>query len=140
MSGGKNLIGLRSRGGNNRPFLVVENLQKNAELLLKEKEDSLKNDLQDTEKKLKELTENNNIDQQNLTLEQTETINNFNKKIFQIRKDLREVQRELGENIKKLETNLKLINIWLMPLLVIVVFFIFKYYTNRKYKKYINTI
>ena len=37
MSGGKNLIGLRSRGGNNRPFLVVENLQKNAELLLKEK-------------------------------------------------------------------------------------------------------
>ena len=140
MSGGKNLIGLRSRGGNNRPFLVVENLQKNAELLLKEKEDSLKNDLQDTEKKLKELTENNNIDQQNLTLEQTETINNFNKKIFQIRKDLRDVQRELGENIKKLETNLKLINIWLMPLLVIVVFFIFKYYTNRKYKKYINTI
>ena len=140
MSGGKNLIGLRSRGGNNRPFLVVENLQKNAELLLKEKEDSLKNDLQDTEKKLKELTENNDIDQQNLTLEQTETINNFNKKIFQIRKDLREVQRELGENIKKLETNLKLINIWLMPLLVIVVFFIFKYYTNRKYKKYINTI
>ena len=136
----KNLIGLRSRGGNNRPFLVVENLQKNAELLLKEKEDSLKNDLQDTEKKLKELTENNDIDQQNLTLEQTETINNFNKKIFQIRKDLREVQRELGENIKKLETNLKLINIWLMPLLVIVVFFIFKYYTNRKYKKYINTI
>ena len=140
MSGGKNLIGLRSRGGNNRPFLVVENLQKNAELLLKEKEDSLKNDLQDTEKKLKELTENNDIDQQNLTLEQTETINNFNKKIFQIRKDLREVQRELGENIKKLETNLKLINIWLMPLLVIVVFFIFKYHTNRKYKKYINTI
>ena len=96
--------------------------------------------MQDTEKKLKELTENNDIDQQNLTLEQTETINNFNKKIFQIRKDLREVQRELGENIKKLETNLKLINIWLMPLLVIVVFFIFKYYTNRKYKKYINII
>ena len=28
MSGGKNLIGLRSRGVYNRPFLVVENLQK----------------------------------------------------------------------------------------------------------------
>ena len=61
MSGGKNLIGLRGRGGNNRPFLVVENLQKNAELLLKEKEDSLKNDLQDTEKKIKGITENNDI-------------------------------------------------------------------------------
>ena len=38
----ENLISLRGRGVYNRPFLVVENLQKNAELLLKEKEDALK--------------------------------------------------------------------------------------------------
>ena len=35
MIGGENLIGLRGRGITNRPFLVVENLQKNAEILLK---------------------------------------------------------------------------------------------------------
>ena len=54
MSGGENLIGLRGRGVSNRPFLVVENLQKNAELLLKEKEDFLKNELEETEAKLQE--------------------------------------------------------------------------------------
>ena len=71
MSGGKNLIGLRSRGVYNRPFLVVENLQKNAELLLKEKEDALKKELEDTEKKLKELTNSDDINQQNLTMKNT---------------------------------------------------------------------
>ena len=36
MSGGKNLIGLRGRGVSNRPFIVVENLQKKAELTFRE--------------------------------------------------------------------------------------------------------
>ena len=74
--------------------------------------------------------------EENITLEKTQTIDSFNKKIFTIRKDLREVQRELGENIKKLETNLKLINIWLMPLLVIIIFYIFKYISMRRYKAF----
>tara|TARA_B100000029_G_C17049224_1_gene768848 strand:- start:176 stop:613 length:438 start_codon:yes stop_codon:yes gene_type:complete len=135
MSGGKNLIGLRGRGVSNRPFLVVENLQKNAELLLKEKEDFLKNELEETEAKLQQLKDSNS-NEENISIEKTQTIDNFNKKIFTIRKDLREVQRELGENIKKLETNLKLINIWLMPLLVIIIFYIFKYISLRRYKDF----
>ena len=53
--------------------------------------------------KLKELKDSS-TSEESLTLEQTQTINEFNKKIFNNRKDLREVQRELGESIKKLET------------------------------------
>ena len=78
MSGGANLISLRGRGVSNRPFLVVENLQKNAELLLKQKEDSLKQELEETEeKKLKE----DSINEESISLEQTQTITDFNKKI-----------------------------------------------------------
>ncbi len=139
MSGGENLIGLRGRGVSNRPFLVVENLQKNAELLLKEKEDSLKRELEETEEKLQELKDSNS-NEENISIEKTQTIDNFNKKIFTIRQDLREVQRELGENIKKLETNLKLINIWLMPLLVIIIFYFFKYISIRRYKSFISRL
>ena len=124
----------------NIKILLQNNLQKNAELLLKEKEDVLKKELEDTEIKLKELKDSSEIDQQNLTVEQTQTINSFNKKIFEIRKELRAVQRELGENIKKLETILKLINIWLMPFLVVIVFLIFKFFTIKKNKKYVNKI
>ena len=135
MSGGENLIGLRGRGVSNRPFIVVENLQKNAELMLKEKEDALKRDLEETENKLKELKDSS-TSEESLTLEQTQTINEFNKKIFNIRKDLREVQRELGESIKKLETKLKIINIWVMPLLVIIIYYAFKYVSLRGKKNY----
>ena len=135
MSGGENLIGLRGRGVSNRPFIVVENLQKNAELMLKEKEDALKRDLEETEDKLKELKDSS-TSEESLTLEQTQTINEFNKKIFNIRKDLREVQRELGESIKKLETKLKIINIWVMPLLVIIIYYAFKYVSIRRKKNY----
>ena len=135
MSGGENLIGLRGRGVSNRPFIVVENLQKNAELMLKEKEDALKRDLEETEDKLKELKDSS-TSEESLTLEQTQTINEFNKKIFNIRKELREVQRELGESIKKLETKLKIINIWVIPLLVIIIYYAFKYDSLRRKKKY----
>ena len=138
MSGGKNLIGLRGRGISNRPFLVVENLQKEAELLLIEKEISLKKELEETESKLNKLKDENFSANDSLTYEQTETINEFNKKIFKIRKDLREVQRELGENIKSLETTLKLFNIWLMPFLVLLIYFIFKFITVKNNKKYLT--
>ena len=80
------------------------------------------------------MTNGDDINQQSLTEEQMQTINNFNKKIFKIRKELREVQRELGEDIKQLEAFLKLINIWLMPILVIIIFLIFKYFTIKKIK------
>ncbi len=126
MSGGKNLIGLRGRGVSNRPFLLIENLQKNAEIILKEKEDALKEELAETENKLQKIQDENITDKENLSLEQTETINKFNKKIINIRKDLREVQRKLGENIRSLETKLKIINIWLIPSLIVVVYYILK--------------
>ena len=126
MSGGKNLIGLRGRGVSNRPFLLIENLQKNAEIMLKEKEDALKEELAETENKLQKIQDENITDKENLSLEQTETINKFNKKIINIRKDLREVQRKLGENIRSLETKLKIINIWLIPSLIVVVYYILK--------------
>ena len=135
MSGGENLIGLRGRGTTNRPFLVIEKMQKNAELLLKEKEEDLKKDLEDTEIKLKEIMEAN-INADDRSIEQNETIENFNKKIYRIRQDLREVQRELGENIRQLETKLKIINIWVMPILVILIYFIFKFFSNRRQKLY----
>ena len=85
MSGGENLIGLRGRGVSNRPFIVVENLQKNAELMLKEKEDALKRDLEETEDKLKELKDSS-TSEESLTLEQTQTINEFNKKFLILEK------------------------------------------------------
>ena len=136
MSGGANLIGLRGRGVSNRPFLVVENIQKNAELSYREKELSLQNQLEDTEKKLQAIQNNDVANENNTTSQQSDTIEEFKNKIYQIRKDLRDVQRQLNVDIDNLETNIKLINIWLMPLIVIFLYVIILIISNRRRKEF----
>ena len=139
MSGGKNMINLRSRGTSNRPFEIVENMQKDAELAFREKEISLQQELEETEKKLSEIksggTKNGNYD-----LEQSKTIEAFNIKISKIRRELREVQRELNQDIKNLESNLKILNIWLMPILVLLLFASLKVFSLKRKKVFYKSI
>ena len=139
MSGGENMISLRGRGTSNRPFIVVEELQKNAELAFREKELSLQQDLEETEKNLQNI-KNNSENDGNFNSQQSEAIKSFNKRISKIRKDLRLVQRELNQDIKNLETNLKLINIWLMPFLVFALFISIRFYEIKKRKTFNNKI
>ena len=139
MSGGENMISLRGRGTSNRPFIVVEELQKNAELAFREKELSLQQDLEETEKNLQNI-KNNSENDGNFNSQQSEAIKSFNKRISKIRKELRLVQRELNQDIKNLETNLKLINIWLMPFLVFVLFISIRLYEIKKRKIFNNKI
>ena len=140
MSGGKNLIGLRGRGTSNRPFLVIEGLQKKAELSFREKQMTLQNELQMTEDKLKEIQENNTNSSDSKTSEQNLAIEDFQNKIFSIRKQLREVQRQLNADIEKLESNIKLLNIWVMPFIVIILYFIIKLISENKRKEFYRKI
>ncbi len=132
MSGGSNLIGLRGRGVSNRPFVVIENLQKNAELTFREKELSLKNKLENTEKKLNEIQSKKSDTIDTKASEQNKAIEDFRNKIYNIRKELREVQRKLNSDIDNLETNIKLINIWLMPVIVFILYFIIITTSSRR--------
>ncbi len=139
MSGGENMIGLRGRGTSNRPFVIVEKLQKDAELAFREKEIALQSDLEETEKKLADI-KNNTEENGSYNEEQSRTIDAFNKKISKIRRELREVQRELNQDIKDLETNLKLINIWLMPVLVLLLFVILRTFALKRRKNFYRSI
>ena len=140
MSGGPDLIGLRGRGTSNRPFLVVENLQKKAELAFKEKEETLQNELKETEEKLKVLQSEEDDNNNKVSNVQTETIVEFRNRIFEIRGELRAVQRELGQDIKALETRLKFINIWLMPALVFILYIMNILFLYRRQKNFFKSI
>ncbi len=140
MSGGPDLIGLRGRGTSNRPFVVVENLQKKAELAFKEKEETLQNELKETEEKLQVLQSEEGADNNNVSNVQAETIVAFRSRIFEIRGELRAVQRELGQDINALETRLKFINIWLMPALVFVLYIINSLILYRRQKNFFKSI
>ena len=123
LSGGSNLIGLRSRGITNRPFVVVADLQMKAEMEYRETEKKLQMELSETEKKLAELQSFSGVNERSTDLilseEQKETIEEFKQQIFSIRKKLRDVQLELRQEIDNLNSNIQFINIWSMPLIVI---------------------
>ena len=140
MSGGRNLIGLRGRGSSNRPFLVIEDLQKKAELSFREKQISLQNELQGTEDKLKEIQSNQLNSSENKTSEQNKAIEEFQSKILSIRKQLRDVQRQLNADIERLENNIKVLNIWTMPLIVIILYFFIKVFTEKRRKEFYRKI
>ena len=140
MSGGRNLIGLRGRGSSNRPFLVIEDLQKKAELSFREKQISLQNELQGTEDKLKEIQSNQLGSSENKTSEQNKAIEEFQRKILSIRKQLRDVQRQLNADIERLENNIKILNIWTMPLIVIILYFFIKVLTEKRRKEFYRKI
>ena len=140
MSGGRNLIGLRGRGSSNRPFLVIEDLQKKAELSFREKQISLQNELQGTEDKLKEIQGNQLDSSESKTSEQNKAIEEFQRKILSIRKQLRDVQRQLNADIERLENNIKVLNIWTMPLIVIILYFFIKVFTEKRRKEFYRKI
>jgi ABC-type uncharacterized transport system involved in gliding motility auxiliary subunit len=122
--GSNALIGLRSRGQSARPFTLVQDLQRDAELRFRAKEKELTEKLRDTEKKLSELQSQGQEQGGGRTMvskAQQETIDQFRNDLLVTRKELRSVQQNLRSDIQTLEAWTKFLNIALIPILVAVV-------------------
>jgi ABC-type uncharacterized transport system involved in gliding motility auxiliary subunit len=122
--GSNALIGLRSRGQSARPFVLVQEIQRDAETRFRAKEKELTEKLRDTEKKLTEL-QSQGQDQAGggrtvLSKAQQEAIDQFRGDLLVTRKELRNVQQDLRSDIQSLETWIKFLNIGLIPILVAV--------------------
>ncbi len=143
LSGGNNLINLRSRGVSNRPFRVVEELELRAELSYRETEKTLQKELDETQNRLKDLQINTTgIGKQEIIMsaDQKETIEAFKNQIVAIRKQLRDVQRNLSIDIDNLNANIQLFNIWLMPFLVLLFAVVNNLIIRKKRIKYLKKI
>ncbi len=121
LAGSDALISVRSRGRFSRPFVVVENLQRQAEARFREQEEILNQRLAQTEQRLAELQQGDNPEQVlELTPEQQATVQQFLQEKLAIRKELREVRYRLNADIEALGRSLKFVNIGLVPLLLTV--------------------
>ncbi|MDH3239096.1 MAG: Gldg family protein [Alphaproteobacteria bacterium] len=120
LTGSDELIGLRSRGVSVRPFTLVEDLTRKAELRLRAKERELQSRQEETERKLRQLQSpaRGEGDRAILSPKQIKEINKFKGELLTIRKQLRDVQLGLREDIEKLEGRLWIYNIGLIPVLV----------------------
>ncbi|WP_163832852.1 GldG family protein [Spartinivicinus ruber] len=133
MVGNADLISIRSRGQFSRPFSVVDEIEKEAEDKFRVKEQELLQRLNETESKLAELQQQKQgEDQLSLSQEQQQEIEQFQKDKLAIRKELRDVQHKLGQDIEALGENIKILNIFLLPLLLTVLLIISRLAANKR--------
>lgn len=123
MTGSSDLIGLRSRGGFQRPFTMIEDIQREAERDFRSKEQELLANLAEAEKKLGEIqqaTDASGNTRVVLSETQRAEIDRFQTEMLATRKELRDVQFALRSDVEELTGKIKLANIALAPLAVIV--------------------
>ncbi len=123
LTGSNDLISLRTRATNNRPFVVVQKLQADAQAQFQQQADMLKQQLSDTENRLHALEQGGSTNGEptsstTLTPEQKAEIDRFKRELVQTRTALRDVQHNLRKDIDALGAILAFVNIALMPLLV----------------------
>jgi ABC-type uncharacterized transport system involved in gliding motility auxiliary subunit len=124
LTGAQALISLRGRGLTDRPFEVVRDMERAAEDKFRAKEEELKTKLDDTEKKIRSLQDEEQQSGVILTAAQQNEIDNFRAEMITLRQELRGVQRSLRENVESLSTGVKIVNIWAVPVLIALVAFV----------------
>ena len=119
LSGGNDLVGLRSRGTSARPFEVVNQIERDAQERYSAEERALQQKLKDTQAKLAELTgKDRGNTPATLSPDQAKAIEEFRSQMLQTRRQLREVQAALRSDIARLKAGLEFLDIALIPIIV----------------------
>lgn len=119
LAGSNDLIAVRGRARFERPFVVFQELQKEADQRFAATAQALEAQLQETERKLNEL-QGQKADGSSLILspEQEAELDRFQQERLATRKRLREVQYELRKDIEGVESWIKVVNIGVVPALL----------------------
>ncbi len=121
LSGDSNLIAVRSRATQSRPFTKVRQMQAKAEEDFRGKIKELEKSQQEAQTKLSELQRTKESGQRFIVSpEQQAEIEKFRKKQAEVNRDLKNVRKELRREVDSLENRLKWTNIMGMPAAVTV--------------------
>jgi ABC-type uncharacterized transport system involved in gliding motility auxiliary subunit len=127
LAGSDALIGLRSRGGTNRPFTLVAQMQGDAEAQFRQTQQALQAHLDDVEKQIRTLRTGSGGPGGDsakpdavITADQRAQIDAARQDVLETRQKLRAVQLELNRDISRLETEMRIFTIVLVPALLTV--------------------
>jgi ABC-type uncharacterized transport system involved in gliding motility auxiliary subunit len=133
LTGDDNLIGVRSRATQNRPFTLVKQMQAQAEDNYRSRIKELEDSLADTQRQLNELQQKKEKGQRFiLSPEQQTALDNFRKKEAEVKIQLKEERKKLRRDIDSLENRLKWFNIAAVPLLVSASGLTLAYYKRKR--------
>jgi ABC-type uncharacterized transport system involved in gliding motility auxiliary subunit len=144
LSGGGQLIALRSHGVSFRPFTTVDAIEAAANEKYRTTQEKLQADLKDTQDKLAALrgqngaTDAGSTPAEGTSAQQQQAIAQFNQRIVDVRQQLRNVSGELRAEIDALGDQLRLINILGIPVLIIIVGIIASIWRRLRLSRYLR--
>jgi ABC-type uncharacterized transport system involved in gliding motility auxiliary subunit len=139
LTGSSDLISLRGRGFSVRPFELVEDLRRNAELKFRETEQELQQKIEELQRQMGQI-QSQGVKESGaiLTEEQRESINTFRSQMLETRAQLRQVQLALRQDIESLDTTLKLVNIWAVPVVVMVIALMMAVVRRQRHRRHVR--
>jgi len=119
LTGSEALIQIRTRGIFERPFLKVQQLESKAQGRWLEQEQELSRQVEQTNRKLRELEREKDSSQKFImSAQQEKEIKKFRDEKIRINKQLKIVRRNLRSEIETLGRYIKFINIFLIPIII----------------------
>lgn len=117
LCGDANLIAIRSRAKFQRPFVVVDELEKQAQQRWMDEEARLTKELQEVRQTLGELqTKKDESQRFIITDEQKTEIERFRQRQVEVAQNLKQVRKNLRKDIDKLGARVKFVNIAAVPI------------------------
>jgi len=118
LSGNSDLISIRSKGIDRRPFTVIDQKLREAQERTREKELELEYELREARARMGEI-QMVGEDEILLTPEQEAELRNLEKTAVAINEQVREIKKDQRREINRIENNLQRINIALIPFLIV---------------------
>ncbi|MBO6784695.1 MAG: GldG family protein, partial [Alphaproteobacteria bacterium] len=140
LRGNQGLVSLRGRGLAIRPFTVIEDMRAEADNQFRAKEQELLGRIAEMEQTIERLQREEQTTGVLLTAQQQAEIDNFRIEMLDLRKELRDVQRSLRENVETLQRQVRLVNIWAVPVLVAVLAVILAIVRRMRRARYHRTV
>jgi ABC-type uncharacterized transport system involved in gliding motility auxiliary subunit len=119
LTGDNNLISVRSRATQNRPFTLVKQMEAEAQDRYRSRIKELEDSLADTQRQLNEMQQKKESGQRYiLSPDQQQAVENYRKKEAEVKIQLKDERKKLRHDIDGLENRLKWFNIAAVPILV----------------------
>jgi ABC-type uncharacterized transport system involved in gliding motility auxiliary subunit/ABC-type transport system involved in multi-copper enzyme maturation permease subunit len=116
LSGSDNLISIRSRGKVSRPFEKVDQIRRNAELEYRNRQVELLSELEKTQSGINAYLQ----DRVGIDVAKDPAYKILADRKIALRQDLRSIQRKLNEDVENLGRTVKIINIFGIPILLMI--------------------
>jgi ABC-type uncharacterized transport system involved in gliding motility auxiliary subunit len=125
LGGSDALVSLRSRAPSMRRMELVDEMEREAQRRIENRQEELQNELHETEAQLADLRARGRGSEfftgdlgAELTPEENAAIERFRARVVEVRGELRRVERDLRGDIDRLKALVLFINLWMAPLLV----------------------